>query len=169
MSAHHDCLCQIVLKNPRLVFFTHRHPQRMIIHKPSFSAALSHNRVPAYLLLAVCALAAPLSKQTRIRTNPVRIAGQGFADDARALMFDKSGRMVCEPNLATAQALCLLQMHESLARPSWTSSYHGSFPALLWSTPARCTQLCISYGLASPGRSGSAQTGPPQHHTGAVA
>lgn len=109
------------------VFFTHRHPQRIIIHKPSFSAALSHNRVPAYLLHAVCALAAPFSKQPRIRTQPARIAGQPFAQAAAALMFDNVGRLICEPNLATAQALCLLQVHETIAKPSWTSRYHGNF------------------------------------------
>jgi len=107
------------------VFFTHRHPHCIIIHKPSFSAALSHNRVPAYLLHAVCALAAPLSKQPRVRTNPAVLAGRPFAQEAASLMFDSTGQLVCEPNLATAQALCLLQMHETLAKPSWTSRYHG--------------------------------------------
>jgi hypothetical protein len=107
------------------VFFTHCHPQRLIIHKPSFSAALSHNRVPSYLVHAVCALAAPLSKQPRIRTTPARNAGRYFAREALAIMFDSSGRLVCERNLATAQALCLLQTHEFLSKPSWNARYHG--------------------------------------------
>jgi len=97
----------------------------MILHKPSFSAALSHTRVPSYLLHAVCALAAPLSKQPRIRTTPPRNAGKHFAQEALSKMFDASGRLVCEPNLATAQALCLLQIQDVLSRPSHSSRYHG--------------------------------------------
>lgn len=105
----------------------------MIIHKPSFSAALSHNSVPAYLLHAICALAAPLSKQPRIRTNPARYAGQQFAEEAALLMFGSAGRLICEPNLATAQALCLLQLHEVIANPSWTRRYHGKCKSILTS------------------------------------
>jgi hypothetical protein len=40
-------------------------------------------------------------------------------------MFDSVGSLICKPNLATAQALCLLQMHETIAKPSWTTRYHG--------------------------------------------
>lgn len=109
------------------LFFAHCHPARAIIHKPNFSAALSHNRVPSYLLHAVCALAAPLSKQPRIRTTPSRYAGKPFAQEALSLMFDGAGRLVCEPNLATAQALSLLQMHDILVKDKnvlWNSRYH---------------------------------------------
>jgi hypothetical protein len=118
----------IIIPTPLLVFFTHCHPARAIIHKPNFSADLSQNRVPSYLLHAVCALAAPLSKQPRIRTTPRRFAGKPFAQEALKLMFDSGGRLVCEPNLATAQALCLLQIHDYLAKEqnlSWNSRYHG--------------------------------------------
>jgi len=107
------------------VFFTHCHPQCLIVHKPSFYAAFSHNRIPSYLLHAICALAAPLSKQPRIRTNPSQLAAHRFAHEAASLMFDASGRLVCEPNLATAQALCLLQMYELTSKPSWILRYHG--------------------------------------------
>ncbi|EAU90246.2 hypothetical protein CC1G_11570 [Coprinopsis cinerea okayama7 len=109
------------------LFFAHCHPARAIIHKPTFSSNLSHNRVPKYLLHAVCALAAPLSKQPRIRTNPTRFAGRPFAQEALSLMFDGAGRLKCEPNLATAQALCLLQMHDIVTKEKnacWTSRYH---------------------------------------------
>ncbi|KAH9847276.1 hypothetical protein C2E23DRAFT_521339, partial [Lenzites betulinus] len=37
------------------IFFAHCNPQRMILHKPSFSAALSLNKVPLHLVLTVCA------------------------------------------------------------------------------------------------------------------
>lgn len=110
------------------VFFTHCHPTRAIIHKPTFSASLAHNRVPAYLLHAICALAAPLSKQPRLRTNPSRFAGKPFAQEALSLMFDGAGRLVCECSLATAQALCLLQAHHVVVRDdniSWDSRYQG--------------------------------------------
>ncbi|TFK71646.1 hypothetical protein BDN72DRAFT_764612 [Pluteus cervinus] len=109
------------------LFFTHCHPARAIMHKPTFTAALSHNRVPTYLLHAVCALAAPLSKQPRIRTNPPRFAGKQFAQEALSLMFDGAGRLVCKKDLATAQALCLLQVHDILTKDKnmiWNSRYH---------------------------------------------
>ena len=107
------------------VFFTHCHPVRAIIHKPSFSNALSLNRVLQHLLYAVCALAAPLSKQPRVRTNPSRFAGILFAQEALLLMFD--GRLVCEPDLATAQALALLLMHDDVVTKEnntmWNTRY----------------------------------------------
>ncbi|KAG6812742.1 hypothetical protein H0H92_000788 [Tricholoma furcatifolium] len=107
------------------LFFTHCHPARIIIHKPTFTANLAHNRVPIYLLHAICALAAPLSKQPRLRTSPSRFAGQPFAQEAQSLMFDGAGRLVCERNLATAQALCLLQFHDLKTKDkTWDSRYH---------------------------------------------
>ncbi|KAG6910028.1 hypothetical protein DXG01_013752 [Tephrocybe rancida] len=109
------------------LFFTHCHPARIIIHKPTFTAHLAHNRVPIYLLHAVCALAAPLSKQPRLRTSPSRFAGQRFAQEAQSLMFDGAGRLLCERNLATAQALCLLQFHDLKTKDKnmfWDSRYH---------------------------------------------
>ncbi|TFK51744.1 hypothetical protein OE88DRAFT_1464712 [Heliocybe sulcata] len=93
------------------LFFTHCHPSRLILHKPSFSATLSHNGVPPYLLHAIYALAAPLSKQPGIRTRPARLAGKKFFNEAVTMMFDSAGRLCCPPDLVTAQALCLLQMH----------------------------------------------------------
>lgn len=109
------------------LFFTHRHPQRMMFHKPSFSAALSHNRVPTYLIRAICALAAPLSKQAHFRdeTGSSRSAGNAYADEAVSLMFNNDRQLICPRNLETVQALCLLQMHRSYANPSWTSQWHA--------------------------------------------
>ncbi|KDR80510.1 hypothetical protein GALMADRAFT_240800 [Galerina marginata CBS 339.88] len=109
------------------LFFAHCHPARAVIHKPTFASSLSHNRVPSHLLLAVCALAAPLSKQPRIRTTPSRFAGKPFAQEALSQMFDGAGRLVVEPDLATAQALCVLQMHDLLTTESnalWGSRFH---------------------------------------------
>lgn len=116
------------------VFFTHCHPARAIIHKPTFTAALSHNRVPPFLLHAVCALAAPLSKQPRIRTLPARFAGKPFAQEALSLMFDGAGRLVCKSDLFSAQALCLLQVHDVLTKDKnmqWNSRYHGWYHSYL--------------------------------------
>ncbi|KAG6821195.1 hypothetical protein H0H93_004015 [Arthromyces matolae] len=109
------------------LFFTHCHPARLIIHKPTFTAHLAHNRVPVYLLHAMCALAAPLSKQPKLRTTPSRFAGERFAQEAQSLMFDGAGRLVCERNLTTAQALCILQFHDLKAKDSnmqWDFRYH---------------------------------------------
>jgi len=114
---------------PLSVFFTHCHPVCAIIYKPSFSNALSLNRVPQHLLYAVCALAAPLSKQPRVRTNPSRFAGKLFAQEALSLMFDGAGRLVCEADLATAQAFALLLMHDVLTKEKntmWNTRYAGA-------------------------------------------
>ncbi|PPQ68586.1 hypothetical protein CVT25_005429 [Psilocybe cyanescens] len=109
------------------LFFAHCHPARAIIHKPTFSTSLSLNRVPSHLLLAVCALAAPLSKQPTIRTTPSRFAGKPFANEAISKMFDAQGRLIVLKDLATAQALCILQMHEILTNERntlWDSRFH---------------------------------------------
>lgn len=44
-------------------------------------------------------------------------------------MFDGAGRLICEPNLATAQALCLLQIHETIENPAGGTRYQGMFIA----------------------------------------
>ena len=82
-----------------------------------------------YLVFAMCALAAPLSKQPRLRTTPARYAGRPFAQEALSLMFDGAGRLVCEPSLAVAQALCLLQIHDTRVggATAWNMRYHGAF------------------------------------------
>ena len=95
----------------------------MIIHKPSFSADLALNKVPVYLLLAVCAVAAPLSRAIASKASHPRLAGVPFFQDALNLMFDNSGRLLCEPTVSTAQALCLLEMHEIAASHSWTRHF----------------------------------------------
>lgn len=99
----------------------------MIIHQPSFLAALSHGAVPQHLLLAVCAVAAPLSKQPRLRISPRRYAGEMFAKEALSLMFDQDHQLVCEHNLATAQALLLLQLYDRMGRSLWTGQYHREY------------------------------------------
>ena len=44
-------------------------------------------------------------------------------------MFDGAGRLVCEPDLAAAQALCILQVHDIVViekNMAWGSRYHGN-------------------------------------------
>ena len=106
------------------VFFSYRQPQRMIIHQPSFFKALTYGAVPQHLLLAVCAVAAPLSKQPRLRTSPCRYAGDAFAQEAVSLMFDKNHQLVCEHNLATAQALLLLQLYDRMGKSLWVGQHY---------------------------------------------
>lgn len=106
------------------LFFTYRQPHRMIIHQPTFLADLSRRAVPPHLLLAVCAVGASLSKQPSLRTSPGRYAGAPFAQEAAALMFDENRNLTCEHNLATAQALCLLQLHERMGKSLWAAQYH---------------------------------------------
>ena len=95
----------------------------MIIHKPTFSAALAHDKVPTYLVLAVCALAAPWAKDIADKAPMPRLAGVPFFQEAVSIMFDSSGRLLSDASLATAQALCLLEMHEVAASHSWTKHY----------------------------------------------
>lgn len=106
------------------LFFAHRQPQRMVIHEPSFHHALSHGLVPPYLLLSICALAAPLSQRPCFKEGGSRFAGEVFFQEAMSLMFDKDQNLICERNLATAQALCLLQLHDRMAKSSWRGQYH---------------------------------------------
>ena len=121
------------IANLLVVFFAHCHPQRYVIHKPTFTAALSHNRIPNYLLNAVCALAAPLSKNPILRTSQRRIAGSPYTQDALAEMFDRDGQLLVEPNLVTVQALVLLQSVEMLTVFPWTvSTKYDSALSFLW-------------------------------------
>lgn len=106
------------------LFFAYRQPHRMIIHQPTFLADLTRRTVPPHLLLAVCAVAASLSKQPGLRTSPCRYAGEPFAQEAAALMFDENRNLTCEHNLATAQALCLLQLHDRMGKSLWAAQYH---------------------------------------------
>jgi hypothetical protein len=109
------------------VFFAHCYPHRFIIHEPSFMAALSRNEIPQSLIFAVCANAAPFSRSPRIRSASPRLAGLQFCREAVNLMFDATATLICAPDLATVQALCLLEMHEVGAQYSWTKyfRYHG--------------------------------------------
>lgn len=93
------------------MFFAHCHPHRLIIHFPTFNSDLCHDRVPSYLLNAICALAAPLSRSPRIRVEPVREAGQKFADAALSSLFMRDGR-IRDNTLQAAQALVLLQAYK---------------------------------------------------------
>ncbi|THH09918.1 hypothetical protein EW145_g1673 [Phellinidium pouzarii] len=93
------------------LFFAHCHPHRLIVHATSFYNDLSRNRVPSFLLDAVCAIAAPLSQNPLVRISPVREAGQKFADAALAVLFDAEGR-VTSSGVEAAQALVLLQTYK---------------------------------------------------------
>ena len=59
----------------------------------------------------------------RAKEQMPRLAGVPFFLRARKLMFDDAGHLLSPPTLATAQALCLLEMHEVAASHSWTLHY----------------------------------------------
>jgi len=98
----------------------------MIIHRSSFLNDLSRSQVPAYLLLAVFALAAPYSLRPSLRTSRSWEAGERFAKDAANTIFNDAERtpdlsesldsLRIKPCLELAQALCLLQGHEFAMR-----------------------------------------------------
>jgi len=112
-----------------LVFFAHCHPHRLLFHQPTFMADVSLGRIPSYLLHALCALAAPFSKHPTVRTDRLRTAGLAYAKAAEEVMFDSHGRLCVDRNLMTAQALCLLESHQSLLSCPWPSpsTYHREF------------------------------------------
>lgn len=80
-------------------------------------------------MLAICAVAAPLSKSISAQASIARVAGVPFYQDAVKIMFDNAGRLLSEPTLETAQALCLMEMHEIAASHSWTkhNKYFGAY------------------------------------------
>ena len=83
-------------------------------------ADVSLGRVPSYLLYALCSLAAPFSKHPAVRTDSHRTAGLAYAKAAEEQMFDSHGRLSVDRNLVTAQALCLLETHQSLISCPWS-------------------------------------------------
>ncbi|KAI9464267.1 hypothetical protein F5148DRAFT_188149 [Russula earlei] len=139
------------------LFFAHCHPHRLIFHQPTFMADVSLGRIPSYLLYALCALAAPFSKYPAVRTDPLRKAGFAYAETAEELMFDSHGRLSVDRNLVAAQALCLLESHQSIASSPWPSSsthhqlalsilkedlhVHDEYHSCLASTPTTCFEL----------------------------
>ncbi|KAF9042647.1 hypothetical protein BDZ89DRAFT_1156203 [Hymenopellis radicata] len=127
--SHSECdpetLDPLLTRELTNLFFAHSHPVVSIIHKPTFTAALSHNQVPRYLVNAVSAIAARHSKQPSLQVKPARCAGRRFQDAAIALMFDSSGRLTAPANLQTAQALCLLSTYEIVAHDDYKFDKNG--------------------------------------------
>ncbi|KAH9066779.1 hypothetical protein EDB87DRAFT_1801444 [Lactarius vividus] len=103
------------------LFFAHCHPHRLLIHQPTFMADVSLGRIPSYLLYSLCALAAPFSRHPVVRTDNPRTSGQAYCKAAEEQMFDTHGRLSVDRNLVTAQALSLLESHQSLLSWPWPS------------------------------------------------
>lgn len=76
------------------------------------------------LLNSIFALAAPYSSQTAFRSNPSWHAGDRFAQAATAELFDQHGQLALRPDLAAAQALCLLMLHECVMRRPTQNDRH---------------------------------------------
>ncbi|KAH7335180.1 fungal-specific transcription factor domain-containing protein [Rhizoctonia solani] len=107
------------------LFFNNQHIASLMFHRPTFMLALSKGQVPMPLLNGIFALAAPYSSQPALRTSPSWHAGERFAQAANAELFDQSGQLALRPDLAVAQALCLLVLHECvMRRPTTTNDRH---------------------------------------------
>ncbi|CAE6382396.1 unnamed protein product [Rhizoctonia solani] len=107
------------------LFFSNQHPANLMFHRPTFMLALSKGQVPMPLLNGIFALAAPYSSQPALRTNPSWHAGERFAQAANAELFDQNGHLALRPDLAVAQTLCLLVLHECIMRqPTTTNDRH---------------------------------------------
>jgi len=68
-------------------------------------------------------MSAPFSQSSQVESQPPRLAGFKFYQDALNILFDSSGRLICEADLQTVQTLCLLEMHDVVAQHSWTKCY----------------------------------------------
>lgn len=89
---------------------------------------LARARIPSYLLLCVCALAAPFSNHPALRRaqEPHWHRGDNFATEAIKIIFNESAAsnglsdsldsLRIRPSLELAQALCLLQVHDCVMR-----------------------------------------------------
>lgn len=111
--------------------------------------------MPEYLLLAVCAVAAPWSPEMRglAKEKMPRLAGVPFFLEARRLMFDGAGHLLSPSTLATAQALCLLEMHEVAASHSllvWVGA--AGVRACGWMDGWACVQVGVHACACAGGR-----------------
>ncbi|KAG8760403.1 hypothetical protein FRC11_000464 [Ceratobasidium sp. 423] len=106
------------------LFFNNQHPANLMFHRPTFMHALSKGQVPMPLLNSIFALAAPYSSQPALRTSPSWHAGERFAQAANAELFDQSGQLALRPDLAVAQALGLLVLHECVMRRPTNNDRH---------------------------------------------
>lgn len=94
-----------------------------MFHRPTFLSHLGLGRVPAYLLNAVLALAAPSLPSLRADPNESKWhAGERFAQQAIKELFDENGALKYNPatragdELEVAQALVCLALHEAVMR-----------------------------------------------------
>lgn len=106
------------------LFFNNQYLASFMFHRPTFMLALTKGQVPMPLLNSIFALAAPYSSQPSLRTNPSWHAGERFAQAANAELFDQSGQLALRPDLAVAQALSLLVLHECVMRRPTTNDRH---------------------------------------------
>lgn len=114
--------------HPTAVFFARCHPSSLLLHRPTFMHELARARIPSYLLLCVCALAAPFSNHPALRRaqEPHWHRGDNFATEAIKIIFNESAAsnglsdsldsLRIRPSLELAQALCLLQVHDCVMR-----------------------------------------------------
>lgn len=94
-----------------------------MIHRPTFLSHLGLGRIPAYLLNAMLALAAPFHPSIRSDSNlPRWHAGERFAQQSIRELFNENGSLKYNPasragdELEVAQALVCLALHEAVMR-----------------------------------------------------
>lgn len=111
------------------------HPFNIMFHRTSLTSAIAEGTVPTFLLNSIFALAAPFCSHPSLRpprsqqsmaNNPPWHAGERFAHAAIAELVDPAtdgvirGAAVAAAHkgyeLEVAQALCCLQMHETVVR-----------------------------------------------------
>ncbi|QRV74156.1 Fungal specific transcription factor domain [Ceratobasidium sp. AG-Ba] len=106
------------------LFFANQYPANLMFHRPTFMSALGRGQIPMPLLNGIFALAAPYSVQPALRTTPSWHCGERFAKAAAAELFDQHGQLALRPDLAAAQALCLLALHECVMRRPTQNDQH---------------------------------------------
>ncbi|KAF2734848.1 zinc finger transcription factor 1 [Polyplosphaeria fusca] len=79
-----------------------------LLHKPSFMRKLANGSVPPVLMLAICAISARFSTHPQLRSEPVFLRGDNWAERAR----DISLKRFDSPNITILIVYLLLGLHE---------------------------------------------------------
>ncbi|KAF2119077.1 fungal-specific transcription factor domain-containing protein [Lophiotrema nucula] len=79
-----------------------------LLHKPSFMRRLANGKVPPVLTLAICAISARFSTHPQLRSEPVFLRGDNWAERAREISLKRYD----SPNITILIVYLLLGLHE---------------------------------------------------------
>ncbi|KAI9822047.1 MAG: hypothetical protein M1832_003219 [Thelocarpon impressellum] len=79
-----------------------------LLHKPSFMRKFRAGKVPAVLILAICAVSARFSTHPDVGTEPAFLRGEAWATKAREI----ASRRFYDPNMTVLIVIILLTLHD---------------------------------------------------------